>query len=103
MQAICLIQGKQYTVSKGDQLLVDRLPQEVGDKVTFETVLSIVEKDSIKLGAPYVNKAKLEVEVEAHTKGKKIEVFKRLKRKDSKKKQGHRQHLTQLRVTGISK
>ena len=103
MLAICAIQGKQYTVEKGQSILVDLMPQDVGSKVTIDTVLSVVDGKKSQFGTPYLPDVRVEAEVEDHVKGTKIIVFKRRRRKDSKKKQGHRHQYTQLKITAIGK
>jgi large subunit ribosomal protein L21 len=103
MFAVCEIQGKQYQIEAGQSVLVDRLSQDVGEKVAYETILSLHDGDAVTLGTPYVTKAKVEAQIEAHVRGKKLRIFKRLRRKNSKKLQGFRHDYTQLKVTKITK
>jgi large subunit ribosomal protein L21 len=102
MFAVCEIQGKQYQLETGKSVLVDRLTQDVGNKIAYETVLSLHDGDTVTLGTPYVAKVKIEAEVEAHVRGKKLRVFKRRRRKDSKKLQGFRHDFTQIKITKIT-
>ena len=86
MSAIIKTGGKQYNVSKGSEIYVEKLDAEVGSTVTFEEVLQIGDK----IGTPLVKGAKVEGEVVKHGKAKKIIVYKYRQKKDSHKKQGHR-------------
>lgn len=101
MQAVCAIQGKQFIVETNQSLLVDHIPQEVGTNLTFDTVGCLIEKENVQVGSPYVS-AKVEAVIENHVRGKKIRVFKRRRRKDSKKLIGHRSQYTQIRIKKIS-
>ena len=103
MFVVCEIQGKQYQLEVGKSVLVDRLAQEAGTKVTYETVLSLHDGDKATWGTPYVAHAKVEAEVQDHVRGKKLRVFKRRKRKNSKKLIGFRHDYTQLIITKIAK
>ena len=99
MKAIFTTGGKQYYVSEGDVIYVEKLDNEVGSTVRFEEVLFV---DGIA-GTPCVDKAYIECKVEKHGKDKKIVVFKYRPKKKFRKKQGHRQPYTKLVVTKISK
>ena len=102
MYAVIKTGGKQYTVNEGDKLKVEKLDGEVGGKVELSEVLCVGEGDNIKVGAPVVEKAKVLCEIIAQDKHKKIVVFKKKRRKGYKKKQGHRQAYTELKVNKIS-
>jgi large subunit ribosomal protein L21 len=91
--------GKQYRVAEGDTIQVEKLSGAPGDKIQFDDVL-LVEGDSIKVGAQ-VASAKVEGQILDQGRGKKIIVFKFLRRKRSRKKAGHRQSLTSVRITSI--
>ncbi len=97
MKAIFVTGGKQYYVQEGDTIYVEKLDQEVGSEVTFDTVLFV---DGIS-GTPYVENAKVVCSVEHHGKRKKIVVFKYRPKKKYRKKQGHRQPYTKLLVKKI--
>lgn len=99
MKAIFVTGGKQYYVSEGDTIYVEKLPNEKGSEVTFTDVLFV---DGVS-GTPYVNGAKVVCEVEKHGRQKKIVVFKYRPKKKYRKKQGHRQPYTKLVVKKISK
>ena len=101
MYAVIKTGGKQYRVSQGDKLLVEKLPGNVGDKVTFDEVL-MIGGDSVKLGKPLVSGAKVEAKVIAQDRAKKIIVFKFRRRKNYRRKNGHRQPYTELKITGIT-
>lgn len=100
--AIVEIGGKQYRVTPGEEISVDRLPYEAGDTFTART-LAIVPNDSKQLitDKATLEKQPVQCKVVEHTKGKKIIVFKKKRRKGYKKKQGHRQHLTRITVENI--
>lgn len=99
MKAIFVTGGKQYYVSEGDVIYVEKLNAEAGSSVKFDEVLFV---DGI-LGNPTVAGAAVECKVEKHGKNKKIVVFKYRPKKKYRKKQGHRQPYTKLVVTKISK
>jgi len=94
--------GKQYRVSEGDYLNVERLPNEAGSEITIDRVLMIGGDGSTRIGTPIVDGATVTATVDEHLRGEKIVVFKYKKRKNYRRKQGHRQALTKLTITGIS-
>jgi large subunit ribosomal protein L21 len=102
MYAVIVTGGKQYRVSEGDTLKVEKLVAEAGSNVEFDQVLMAGEGDSVKVGAPYLDGSKVTAEVVEHGRGKKVEIIKFRRRKHSRKRQGHRQDYTQVRITGIS-
>ncbi|MDD5913025.1 MAG: 50S ribosomal protein L21 [Hominicoprocola sp.] len=102
MQAIIVTGGKQYSVSEGDTLFIEKLPVEAGDAVTFDQVLAIVDGENTKFGAPVVEGAKVEAKVVKNGKGKKIRVFKYKAKKGYHKRQGHRQPYTKVEIGKIS-
>jgi len=93
--------GKQYKVSKGDIVAVEKLNIADGEKVTFDKVL-VVSDDSLIVGAPYVKGASVTAEVVKTGRAKKIYVFKYKAKKNEKKKIGHRQAYTQVRIDDIA-
>ena len=99
MKAIFVTGGKQYYVTEGDVIYVEKLNTEAGETVTFDEVLFV---DGVA-GNPTVKGAKVECQVEKHGKNKKVIVFKYRPKKKYRKKQGHRQPYTKLVVTKISK
>ena len=101
MYAIIKTGGKQYKVSEGDLVRVEKLPYEVGDTVEFDEVL-LVAGDEVKVGSPVIENAKVTATVEDQNKDKKIVVFKYKPKKMYRKKQGHRQPYTLVKIDSIS-
>lgn len=93
--------GKQYKVSVNDQIKVEKLEGEVGSKVVFDKVLLSAEGDDVKIGQPYISGAKVSGEIMEHGKGKKLIVFKYKPKKRYRKKNGHRQQYTKIKITEI--
>ena len=102
MKAIIVTGGKQYTVSEGDVLFVEKLNAEAEATVKFEQVLAILDGENTKFGAPVVEGAAVEAKVVKNGKGKKIVVFKYKPKKNEKKKMGHRQPYTKVEITKIA-
>ena len=102
MYAIIQTGGKQYRVQEGDQITVEKLAGEVGAKVTLDEVLLVRKDKETLVGTPKVANAKVTAEVLNQDKGEKIIVFKKKRRKGYKKKQGHRQLQTTLKITKIT-
>jgi large subunit ribosomal protein L21 len=100
MYAVIKTGGKQYRVSTGDKLRVEKLPGNVGDAVTFDQVL-LVGGEALKLGKPLVGGAKVEAKITAQGLGKKLVVFKFRRRKNYRRKNGHRQPYTALEIVNI--
>ncbi|OGQ04312.1 MAG: 50S ribosomal protein L21 [Deltaproteobacteria bacterium RIFCSPLOWO2_01_44_7] len=101
MYAVVQTGGKQYKVAEGDKLFVEKLDQKVGAKVVLDQVLLIGGNGSLKVGSPFLNNAKIEAEVLEQDRAKKIIVLKKKRRKGYRKKQGHRQAFTVLKVKKI--
>ncbi|RXR21153.1 50S ribosomal protein L21 [Flavobacterium amnicola] len=102
MYAIVEIAGQQFKVSKDQKVYVHRLSNEEGSKVSFDKVLLLDDNGNVTLGAPAIEGASVEAKVLQHLKGDKVIVFKKKRRKGYKKRNGHRQYLTQILVEGIS-
>lgn len=102
MYAVIQTGGKQYRVSEGDTLKVEKLSAEEGDSLDLDKVLMIADGENIKLGAPYVDGGRVTATVKSHGRGKKITIIKFKRRKHHMKRQGHRQWFTELEITGIS-
>ncbi len=103
MFAVFKTGGKQYRVSQGDKLRVEKIPGSVGDKVTFGEVLLVgTGEGNLKVGRPVLSGAKVEAKITAQDRAKKIIVFKLRRRKNYRRKRGHRQPFTALEVTGIT-
>lgn len=101
MYAIVEIAGQQFKVSKDLKVYVHRLANEEGSKVSFDKVLLLDDNGSVTLGAPAIEGASVEAKVLQHLKGDKVIVFKKKRRKGYKKRNGHRQYLTQILIEGI--
>ena len=102
MQAIIVTGGKQYNVSEGDTLFIEKLDVNAGDSVVFDQVLAIVDGENTKFGAPVVEGAKVDATVVKNGKGKKIRIFKYTPKKGYRKRQGHRQPYTKVESGKIS-
>ena len=102
MKAVIVTGGKQYTVSEGDVLYIEKLGAEADATVTFDQVLAVVDGENSKFGAPVVAGASVEAKVIKNGKGKKITVFKYKSKKNEKKKMGHRQPYTKVEITKIA-
>lgn len=102
MYALIETGGKQYKVEEGDILSIEKLKVDQGETVSFDKVLMISDDNSVKVGKPYVDGAVVEGEVLLHGKGKKIIVFKYKAKKNYRRKQGHRQPFTQVKITKIT-
>lgn len=101
MYAIVEIAGQQFKVSKDLKVYVHRLANEEGSKVSFDKVLLLDDNGSVTLGAPAIEGASVEAKVLQHLKGDKVIIFKKKRRKGYKKRNGHRQYLTQILIEGI--
>jgi large subunit ribosomal protein L21 len=93
--------GKQYRVSEGDTIQVEKLAGAPGDKIEFSDVL-LVSGDTPKVGKPTVSGAKVAGEILAQERGEKLIVFKFIRRKKHRRKAGHRQSLTAVKITSIT-
>ena len=102
MFAVIKTGGKQYRVAKDDVLTVEKLDGDAGAKIEFADVLMVGEGASVKVGKPLVSGAKVMAELVEHTRGPKVIAFKKRRRKNSRRKRGHRQDLSTIRITGIS-
>lgn len=101
MYAVINDRGKQYTVKAGDRLRIDRLDLEPGTEVIFDRILLVGGDDQIQLGRPIVEGVSVKGTVLGEHKAKKIIVFKKKRRKKYRRKQGHRQRYTDVRVESI--
>ena len=101
MYAIIQTGGKQYRVSEGDVVSIDKLTAAEGEEVVFDQVLTVVSDSDIKIGKPVVEGAKVTAKVVEHGKGKKILVFKYKAKSNYRKRQGHRQPYTKVEISKI--
>ena len=102
MYAIVEIAGQQFKVAKDQKVFVHRLQEAEGSKVTFDKVMLIEDNGSVTIGAPAIEGAGVTAKVLSHLKGDKVIVFKKKRRKGYRKKNGHRQYLTEIQIDGIA-
>jgi len=101
MYAVIKTGGKQYRVSEGEILKIEKLEVEPGKKITFNEVLMIADGENVQVGSPLVDKASVEAKVISQGKGKKVNILKFKRRKNSMKRQGHRQLFTEIQIGKI--
>jgi large subunit ribosomal protein L21 len=101
MYAVIKTGGKQYRVAQGDRLCVEKLPGDVGATVTFDEVL-MIGGEKVAIGTPFVPGAKVTAKIVAQGRRKKIIVFKFRRRKNYRRKRGHRQPYTEIQITDVS-
>jgi len=101
MYAVVNTGGKQYRVEKGETLRIEKIPGEVGSQVTFDKVLMVADGENVRVGQPLLEKAEVQASIVEQDRAKKIIVFKYKRRKRYRRKQGHRQPYTAIRIDGI--
>ena len=101
MNAIIVTGGKQYKVSEGDVLFIEKLEAEAGETITFDQVLAILAGETATFGAPVVEGASVTATVMKNGKGKKVRIFKYNPKKGYRKRQGHRQPYTKVQIAAI--
>ena len=101
MYAIMETGGKQYRVQEGDVVFIEKIEGEADSKVTFDKIVLVADDNGAKVGAPYVDGATVEATLLKNGKGKKITVFTYKPKKSEKRKMGHRQPYTQVRIESI--
>ena len=102
MFAVIKTGGKQYRVAKDDVLTVEKLDGDAGAKIEFKDVLMVGEGATVTVGRPLISGATVTAELVEQTRGPKVIAFKKRRRKNSRRKRGHRQDLSTVRITGIS-
>jgi|TARA_B100000902_G_scaffold398729_1_gene466609 large subunit ribosomal protein L21 len=102
MYAVISTGGKQYRVSKGDTIQVEKLDQNEGDTVLFDKILLISNNGKVSIGKPFLEKSKIEGIVKSQGRDKKVSIIKFHRRKHYKKQAGHRQSFTQVEITNIA-
>ena len=102
MYAVVKTGGKQYRVAKDDVILVEQIKAEAGDTISLDNVLMIADGEKMTIGTPQVAGAAVSAEVVKQTRGPKIIIFKRKRRKNHRRTQGHRQDLTLLKINAIA-
>ncbi len=101
MYAVIETGGKQYRVQEGDVVTIEKLNVEAGEKIAFDKVLVLAEEGDLKVGAPYVEGAVVSGEVVENGKAKKVIIYKYKSKKDYRKKQGHRQPYTMVKIESL--
>jgi large subunit ribosomal protein L21 len=101
MYAIIAAGGKQYKVTKGDILEIEKLEDAVGSEVKFDQVLMVVDGEDVVIGTPHVSGAQVIGEISEHGRGDKVTIIKFRRRKHYMRKQGHRQYFTAVKITDI--
>ena len=102
MYAVIVSGGKQYRVAEGDTLKIEKLDAEKNSVVDFDKVLLVGHGESVHIGAPYIDGAKVSAEVIDQGRGKKIKIVKLRRRKNSRRQAGHRQYFTEVKITAIA-
>ncbi|MGZ3593074.1 MAG: 50S ribosomal protein L21 [Syntrophales bacterium] len=102
MYAVIKTGGKQHKVSQGDEISIEKIDGSKGETIVFDEVLMISSGEDVKVGTPFLSGARVEGEIIDQTKAGKINVFKMKRRKGFKKKTGHRQKLTRMKIKEIS-
>lgn len=102
MYAVIKTGGKQYRVSIGEKLRVERFAADIGVELLLQEVLAVVEGEDVKVGSPLLAGAQVKAKVISHGRGDKIRIFKLRRRKHYQKHQGHRQNFTEVEITGIT-
>ncbi len=102
MYAVIATGGKQFKVQEKDVVAVEKLAGEIGNKVTFTEVLAMGEGADVKVGTPMIEGAKVEAEIIDQFRGPKLIAFKMKRRKGYRKRKGHRQSLTKVRILSIA-
>ncbi|MFI3253972.1 MAG: 50S ribosomal protein L21 [Eubacteriales bacterium] len=101
MYAIIETGGKQYKVTEGDTIFIEKLDKNAGDTIVFDKVLAILDGETNSFGAPTVSGATVTATLEKNGRGKKIRIFKYTPKKGYRKRQGHRQPYTKVKISGI--
>ncbi len=102
MYAVIETGGKQYRVTEGETIKIEKLLADEGSDVTFDKVLMLSDDAGLKVGTPYVSGAKVVAKVLAQGRGDKIRIIKHRRRKHYHKEAGHRQYLTEIKITGVT-
>ena len=102
MYAVLQTGGKQYRVKEGDILSIEKIVKNAGEVITFDTVLAIEDGATVKIGQPVLSGATVSAQVLEQFKDDKVIIFKKKRRHNYRRKRGHRQPFTELKITGIS-
>ena len=101
MYAVIATGGKQYRVTEGDTLKVEKIAGEEGSEIELDQVLMVADGDNIQVGTPVLDKGAVTARIMSHGRGKKVEIIKFRRRKHHRKQMGHRQDYTEIEVTKI--
>jgi len=101
MYAVIATGGKQYRVTEGETLKVEKIAADEGAEIEIDQVLMVADGDNIQVGTPVLDKGKVTARVKAHGRGKKVEIIKFRRRKHHRKQMGHRQSYTEIEITRI--
>lgn len=102
MYAVIKTGGKQYKVSEGQTLRVEKLAADEGSSIEINDVMMVADGDNVKVGAPFIDGSKVVATVASHGRGKKVKIVKFRRRKHYRKQMGHRQSFTEIRIDKIS-
>lgn len=102
MYAVIATGGKQFRVSEGEKIQIEKMSGEAGQTVEFDKILMVVDGDNVQMGAPFIQGAKVNAEVIRQMRGDKVRILKFRRRKHHMKQAGHRQNLTEVKITGIN-
>jgi large subunit ribosomal protein L21 len=102
MYAVVKTGGKQYRVSAGEKLKIERIPAEVGQEIVLDEVLLVADGEAVKMGTPILAGATVKAKVLAQGRGEKVRIFKLRRRKHYRKTMGHRQDYTEIEILGIA-
>lgn len=102
MYAVIQTGGKQYRVSAGEKVKIERIAGDVGQEIVLDQVLLVADGEALKMGAPLVAGARVKARVLKHGRGEKVRIFKLKRRKHYRRSQGHRQNYTEIEILGIA-
>jgi large subunit ribosomal protein L21 len=102
MYAVIKTGGKQFKVTEGDTIKVEKLTTEVGKAFNLNSVLTLVDGDNVTIGTPIIKDASVDATVVSHGKGDKVKIFKMNRQKGYRKSQGHRQTYTEIKIDKIA-
>ena len=102
MYAVIKTGGKQYRVSAGQKLKIEQIPDDIGQEISLDQVLSVGEGETLKIGTPFVEGAAVKATVLAQGRHDKVKIFKMRRRKHYQKRQGHRQNYTEIRIDAVA-
>ncbi len=102
MYAVIVTGGKQYRVTKGETLKVEKIVAEEGAEIELDKVLMIADGDKLSIGAPELDRSSVKAKIVSHGRGKKVTIIKFRRRKHHRKQMGHRQSYTEIEITAIN-